>query len=85
MRCDIIMLLHSLQRLGDFVSFSIFHPFTCLSVYQKPTFTGLLTNFHSFIPLAYKKCLILTLLNRYFRICSAYENFCLEVEKFRDF
>ena len=25
------------------------------SVYQKPTFTGLFTNFHSFIPLKYKK------------------------------
>ena len=53
------------------------------SVCQKPTFTGLFTNFHSFIPLTYSKGLIFTLLNRFFRICSTYEHFHLEVQKFR--
>lgn len=53
------------------------------SVYQKPTFTALFTNFHSFIPLTYKKGLISTLLNRYFKICSSFENFHVEIEKFR--
>ena len=36
------------------------------SVYRKLTFTGLLTNFISFIPLTYKKGLIYSLLNRFF-------------------
>ena len=40
------------------------------SVYQKPTFTGLFTNFHSFIPFQYKRCLISSLLYRFFSICS---------------
>ena len=45
------------------------------SVYRKPTFTGLFTNFHSFIPLAYKRSLISCLLYRIFNLCSSYENF----------
>ena len=53
------------------------------SVYEKPTSSGLFTNFHSFIPLSCKKGLILTLVNSFFRICSTYEHFHLEVEKFR--
>ena len=32
--------------------------FSSLFVYRKPTFTGLFTNFHSFIPLAYKRPLV---------------------------
>ena len=53
------------------------------SVYQKPTFTGLFTNFHNFIPLKYKKGLTQTPIDRFFKIWSTYENFHLEVEKFR--
>ena len=53
------------------------------SAYQKPTFTGLFTNFRSFIPLKYKKGLILILFDRFSKICSTYENFHQEVEKFR--
>ena len=33
------------------------------SVYRKPTFTGLFTNFHSFVPLAYKRSLVCCLLH----------------------
>ena len=40
------------------------------SVYRKPTFTGLFTNFDSFIPISYKTGLINTLLFRYFNISS---------------
>ena len=50
------------------------------SVYRKPTFTGLFTNFHSFIPFTYKQGLILSLLHRCFNICSSYENFHKELE-----
>ena len=40
------------------------------SVYSKPTFTGLFTHFHSFIPLAYKRSLVSSLLHRIFNLCS---------------
>ena len=45
------------------------------SVYRKPTFTGLFNNFHSFIPLAYKRSFVSCLLHRIFNLCSSYENF----------
>ena len=50
------------------------------SVYRKPTFTGVFTNFQSFIPDIYKRGLIETLLHRSFRLCSNYENFHWEIE-----
>ena len=48
------------------------------SVYRKPTFTGLFTNFDSF-----KRGLINTLLFRYFNISSSYATFHAEVGKFK--
>lgn len=42
------------------------------SVYRKPTFTGLTTKFSSFIPVAYKRNLVLTLVTRAYHICSSY-------------
>ena len=53
------------------------------SVYHKPSFTGLFTNFHSFIPFSFKKGLILSLLHCFFNICSNYENFHEELETFK--
>ena len=50
------------------------------SVYRKPTFTGVFTNFESFTPDIYKRGLIETLLHRSFRLCSNYENFHREIE-----
>ena len=54
------------------------------SVYRKPTFTGLFTNFHSFIPLAYKRSLVSCLLHRIFNIFSSYENFHIQLEIVRE-
>ena len=51
------------------------------SVYRKPTFTGLLTCFSSFVPLPYKKGLVNTLLFRAKNICSCKESFDAEVAK----
>ena len=51
------------------------------SVYRKPTFTGLLTNFTSFIPLAYKLALIKTLVHRIFSICNTWVNFDKNIEE----
>ena len=46
-------------------------------------FTGLFTNFESFIPITYKRGLINTLIFRYFNISSSYVIFHAEIEKFR--
>ena len=53
------------------------------SVYRKPTFTGLFTNFESFLPVIYKKGLIYTILFRYLNICSSYSIFQEELAKFK--
>ena len=53
------------------------------SVYRKPTFIGLFINFHSFIPLAYKRPLVSCLLHRIFNLCSSYENFHAQLEDVR--
>ena len=45
------------------------------SVYHKPTYTGLLTNFNSFVPFTYKSGLIRTLVDRCFRIASDWKRF----------
>ena len=44
------------------------------NIYRKPTFSGLYTNFHSFIPESYKKGLLLTLLFRTQSTCSDSSN-----------
>ena len=50
------------------------------SLYRKPTFCGVFTNFESFIPDMDKRRLIETLLHRIFILCSSYENFYREIE-----
>ena len=50
------------------------------SVYCKPTFSGIFTNFESFIPDIYKCRVTETLLHKSFRLCSHYENFHQEME-----
>ena len=53
------------------------------SVFRKPTFSGVFTNFDSFIFHSYKIGLLHTLLFRCFTICSSMQNFHLEIEKLR--
>ena len=53
------------------------------SVYQKPTFTGLFTNFHSFISSQYECNLIPSLVHCLYNICSNYENFQAQLESLR--
>ena len=50
------------------------------SVYRKPTFSGIFTNFESFTPEMHKRGLIETLLHRSFRLCFSYENLHREIE-----
>ena len=45
------------------------------SLYRKPTYTGLLTNYNSFTSLNYKKGLIKTLIRRTFCINSTWPGF----------
>ena len=54
------------------------------SVYRKPTFTGVYTHFHSFLPSVYKFGLLSTILFRYFSVCSSFNLFHLEVLKFKE-
>ena len=55
------------------------------SVYHKSTYTGLLMNFKSFAPFEYKKRLVNTLLDRTFKLYSAWKSFHLDVSELRDF
>ena len=55
------------------------------SVYRKPTFTDLFTNFNSFIPLTYKQNLPSCLVYRIFNLCSSYENFHTQLEVVRKY
>ena len=50
------------------------------SVFRKATFSGVFTNFDSFIFESYKTGLIFTLLFHYFIICSDIQSFHLEVD-----
>ena len=53
------------------------------NIYRKPTFSGVLSNFHSFIDVPYKYGLIYSLLYRYFRICSDWKKFHYEINKLK--
>ena len=69
------------SHLKDFVNYmNTKHPnikFT--SVFRKATFSGVFTNFKSFMPVTYKFGLVHTLLHRSFSICSSYEKFHEEI------
>ena len=54
------------------------------SVYRKPTFSGIYTNFDSFLPSSNKIGLLHTLLYRPFWICSDWTKFHLELVKLID-
>ena len=52
-------------------------------IFRKATFSGVFTNYHSFIFDTYEIGLVHTLLFRFFKICSSMENFYIEVELLR--
>ena len=54
------------------------------NVYRKETFTGVYTNFSSFIPLEYKFGLAYTLLHRCFNLVSDMSKFHLEEAKLKE-
>ena len=53
------------------------------SIYRKRTFSGMYTNFKSFIATKYKYSLISSLLYRVFMICSDYGSIIKEIEKLK--
>ena len=53
------------------------------SIFRQAAFSGVFTNYDSFIFDAYKVGLVHTLLLRFFKICSSMENFHIEVEHLR--
>ena len=52
-------------------------------VYRKPTFSGIFTNYHSFVFKRYKTGLVYTLFYRCFRICSSWEKVVSEIERLK--
>ena len=54
------------------------------NIYRKVTFSGVFTNFESFIPVSYKSNLIFTLLFRAFKLCSNFELFHQEIPNLKD-
>ena len=53
------------------------------SVYRKPTFSRVFTNFGSFIPKSYKYNLLFMLLHRAFKLCSNFERFQQEIDNLK--
>ena len=53
------------------------------SVDRKPTFSGVLTNFKSFLPILYNFNFVWTLLHRGFMICSLYRTLHFEILKLK--
>ncbi|XP_057302827.1 uncharacterized protein LOC130636990 [Hydractinia symbiolongicarpus] len=54
------------------------------SIYRKPTFSGVYTNYNSFLPEEYKTGLIMTLIFRIFKIVSDFSRFHLEMQDLRN-
>ena len=50
------------------------------SVYRKPIFSGVFTNYESFIPMYQKRGLLHTLLHRSFSICCDFKTFHFEID-----
>ena len=49
------------------------------TIYRKPTFSGVYSNFESFLPLVYKFGMVYTLVYRCFGICSNWTQFHTEL------
>ena len=49
------------------------------TIYRKPTFSGVYSNFESFLPSVYKSGMVYTLVYRRFRICSNWTQFHTEL------
>ena len=53
------------------------------TIFRKETFTGLMTNWHSFVPFSYKKSSVVSMIKRALSICSTYSLLTEEFDKIR--
>ena len=53
------------------------------NIFHKKTYSGLLTNYLSFIPMSYKLALLKTLIHRTFKICNNWKIFHLDIERLK--
>jgi hypothetical protein len=53
------------------------------TIYRKPTFTGLMTKWDSFVPMNYKKASIDSMIRRALSICSTYASLVAEFDEIR--
>ncbi|CAF1508570.1 unnamed protein product [Adineta steineri] len=53
------------------------------TIYRKPTFTGLLTKWSSFVPIQYKKSCIISMVQRALAVCSSYTLLSVEFDDIR--
>ena len=51
------------------------------SIHRKETFTGLMTNYLSYIPLSYKLALVKTVIHTTFSTCNSWKKFHFDVKK----
>lgn len=54
------------------------------TIYRKETFTGLMTNWHSFVPFSYKKATVTTMVQQAIAICSTYALLADELNEIRN-
>ncbi|CAF5032188.1 unnamed protein product, partial [Rotaria socialis] len=88
---DTFVLVNSITCIDNILSIlNNFHPsikFTYkiedATIYRKPTYTGLLTNYHSYVPMQYKNGGIITMVNRALIICSTYTSLAAEFNEIR--
>ena len=66
------------------IKISRVHDSFSTNIYRKVTFSGVFTNFESFIPISYKSNLIFTLLFRAFKLCSNFELFHQEIQNLKE-
>ena len=52
-------------------------------IYRKPTFTGLMTNWYSFVPFSYKKASVVSMIRRAISVCSNYDLLDIEFDDIR--
>ena len=53
------------------------------TIYRKATFTGLMTNWHSFVPFSYKKASVVSMIQRALSVCSTYALLDIELDDVR--
>jgi hypothetical protein len=54
------------------------------TIHRKETFTGLMTNWSSFVPFSYKKASVVSMIQRAISICSTYSLLTVELDRIRE-